>query len=383
MAQTDELKKARKKRNKRRFARRVAAMLLALIIILAAVYTLRGGALRVVSARVADGLMAFLAGETLPAPLNMNRPVWAADLSGRIAISDGTTLAIYSKAGRQLSTRVLGYQSPAFFSSGGRVLSCDIGANRFELYFWGDRLFSAESEGAIYCAALGPNGNVAIGGRSESAQSGVWVYNEEGRPYFRWSSSELMVSAVALGGGGEKLAFAGISTEGGEVYSAINLYNIDKEDPTARVTLPGEAAAAISYCSDGVVVISDHRVSLIDEKGKIKAVYNYTEPAVAFSISQKGEVALLTGNFSESGSQRLTLLRADLKSSESWQLDSEAEQLIFSGSHPFVVAGEQLWRFSPGEPPKATRLPDGVLALPGSEVYFLTPTHLRKVAASA
>ncbi len=384
MARVDELEKARKKRARKRLMRRLMALLMTLILAFGILYALQGGLLRVAAGRVADGMMVFLAGETLPVTLSIGRPVWAADLSGRIALSDGALLNLYTRAGRQLSSHVLGYQNPAFWASGQRVLTCDMGGPRFDLYFWGDRLFSKDLGGAIYCADLGPNGHVAIGGRSDTAQSGVWVYGETGQLYFRWNSSELVVSAVALGGGGNKLAFAGISTEGGEVYSAINLYNIDKEDPTARTTLPGEAVAALGYTPQGVVVISDHRVTLLDEKGDTKAVYDYTDSPVAYALSDRGEVALVTGDYIDRHSLKLTLLDSHLALVGSWEIQSEVSQVGFAGHRPFVVADERLMCFEPGQEVEITRLPEGILALPGSgEVYYITPTHLRKVALPA
>jgi hypothetical protein len=48
------------------------------------------------------------------------------------------------------------------------------------------------------------------------------------------------------------------------------------------------------------------------------------------------------------------------------------------------VADERLMCFEPGQEVEITRLPEGILALPGSgEVYYITPTHLRKVALPA
>ena len=380
MGTVAELEKVRKKRSRALFFRRLAVLCIIGLIVLGAFYITQGGAVKVVFGQVADGMMAFLAGDSMPVTLSSNRPQWMSDVSGRIALADNDSLTIYTRSGRQIESHALGYQNPAFRASGPRVLAYDVGGSRFDLFFWDDRRVSMDTGETIYCADLAPSGLMVIGGSESTALSGVRVYAEDKQETFRWKSSELMVSAVALSQSGGRVAFSGISTVGGEVYSSVSIYRIDRKEPVAQVRLPGEVVLALGYGANGVLALSNQRVTLIGENGQVKTSYTFTSSPVAFALSDQGQVGLVLGDYDDSHTLTVTLLGSDLRVQGSWDVAGQVNHLGYGSDGFYVVSGEQYTLYSSHKEPVTVRVPEGILALPGRTIYYATPTQLKKVS---
>lgn len=382
MGSVSTLERERRKRDRARFIRRLFVVVSFALVMTVAVFISQGGALRVAGGNILDAFMSFFAGDSMPVNLPIERPEWSSPVAGRIAVADNSTLSVYTKSGRLVGSNSLGFQQPAFISKSARILSYDLGGSRFSLFFWGDHILSQDTGASIYCADLSPKGRIAIGGAAPNALSGVKVYDEDGSELFGWTSTEQMVSSVALAYDGTQVAFTGISTEKGEVYSSLNLYKIDKEEPQLRTTLPGEMVVNLEIGYSGIYAFSDKGISLIDSKGERKAVYNYGAAPVAFAVSDDGLIGIITGDLRDSDALTVTLLSGSLKELDSWSIAGEVQQISFFGSLLYIVSDEQYITFEESKEPSFTRIPEGIMAVPGDELYYISSTQIKKSVSS-
>lgn len=216
-----------------------------------------------------------------------------------LVLTEDNCLVLDRKAGELYKTQLFA-EDTKVITHNGRALLYSNNSGKVVMQSKTEELGSVEAEGSVVAAALAKNGWFATSHPSGETLSILTVYNNRFEKEFVWNCSNERIAAIALTPNGKGVAVSAVGVENAEVYSRILLFNTKEAKPVYDSKISGTLVLKIFYPSDeAVIAVGDNKTLVLDEKGKVKEEFTYTETGLLFAqADEKGNVAVC---FSDSG----------------------------------------------------------------------------------
>lgn len=216
-----------------------------------------------------------------------------------LVLTQDNSLVLDRKAGELYKTQLFA-EDTKVITHNGRALLYSNNSEKVVLQSKTEELGSVEAEGSVVTAALAKNGWFATSHPSGETLSVLTVYNNRFEKEFVWNCANERIAAIALTPNGKGVAVSAVGVENAEVYSRILLFNTKEAKPVYDSKISGTLILEMFYPSDeAVIAVGDNKTLVLDEKGKTKEEYSYTETGLLFAqADENGNVAVC---FSDSG----------------------------------------------------------------------------------
>ena len=248
---------------------------------------------------------------------------------------------VLSKGGDILSETPAVYGDSAVYTSGNYILVFDRLSNKYVIIDKKgqatDRKTSLSNK--IYNAKITDNGSVLLSLKSDSSSSLVSVTDKKGDDIFVWSCTQEYIVDFDLSSDGKTLYLAGISTEGGEMYTMVYAVNM-KKSTEKSYKIPSQALIALNggssrkfnvVTTDGIYVFDSSKDEMLINSVK------FNSDIVCGSADEKGSIAVLThsaGNLSE---DTLTVYSAEGREEHSVSLQNGASDICMDKDEVYLL----------------------------------------------
>ncbi|MBQ3141517.1 MAG: hypothetical protein IJC25_06115 [Clostridia bacterium] len=172
------------------------------------------------------------------------------------------------------------------------------------------KLYSANAGDPILSASCAPNGAVALLTKPSAFTTRLTVISAARKELFAQTFRDNSVSSVALSRNVRRIAAARSTTVSGQLSSTVEIYDISKQDPVARLELGDQMVLGMSFSRNGgLMVLCDRAVFFYNADYEQMLCYTYAGSLQAFRYSADGYLALLVDSGSQEGGQRLAVFR--------------------------------------------------------------------------
>lgn len=338
-----EKKKGRKKPKKRRYGRTMLWPILFRLLLVTAVVML--GVLiwrnwdRLAPSAVVEWMDRLVTGgeggDGYPVDITGSSVVEMESFGSHAAVLTDTSLVLYNTAGAQTMERTHTYTNPSLETADKYLLVTELGGKRYMLGNKSETLFTGQVTNTIRAAAVDSDGQVALATESsQSYMSEVLVFDREGKELFHWYSSDLTVIDVALTLNGKQVAVLGLSAQGGEMKSTLQIFSLAGKEGKAEhtYTAQGPMMVALHCFGNGrVAAVGDTATWVYDPKEKSASVVDYANTTLlGYAFSDRG-VGLVTRGYGESSGGTLTVITPAGK---------QTAATAFSGEYRHVTAAD-------------------------------------------
>lgn len=275
------------------------------------------------------------------------------EVGNNIVVLTRKFATVLDKGGNIVREIPVSYGDAALFTENSRVLIFDRLSNKYTLADKNGSITERKSNKSskIYNAVVTDKGQVLMSLKSDNSSSLVSVTDKNGEDIFVWSCTQEYIIDLSLSENGRTLYCAGISADGGEMYTKV--YAIDmKKGQEKSYTLPSQSVLNLnSVSSDKFNVLTTDGLYLFDpdkEEMLVNSV-QFNSDIICRADDEKGNFAVVTHSASDLSRDILTVYseKAEEKFSISVQdgiqdicINKDEVHLLYSGSVVEVRKGK-------------------------------------------
>lgn len=267
---------------------------------------------------VSDSLSAYFetlgSGDGYPYTLNAVS-VKAMDTSGSdILLLTDKNLTVLDKTAKTRSAFQHTYASPRMASNNGRTVVYDRGGKSFRIQSKKEVLYETSLSQPITVCNIGKSGNTAIATFGTAEKSVLTVYNSSFSQIFKWNAATEYIVAVALSPNGKSVAVAAVSADTGEIYTKINIFDFDKNEPVGTFVYNGVTIVDLIYTKRNVLVaVGDKLIGVIKNNTVREADISYDAGELSRYAynSENGTFAVFLSKFGGNSSGELRFYGSD------------------------------------------------------------------------
>ncbi len=248
---------------------------------------------------------------------------------------------VYSHSGKKIYSEPHNYSSPTISLNGDRAVVFDRGKSSFKLINEKKVIYTGEATGDIICAEFGSGGNYALGIRGNKSTSSLVVFSATNKKLFQWNCAYEFVSSIALS---ENNKFAGVATLGaknGEVFTEINYFGFDYQEPISSHTLKNTTAMDIEFTAvNTLTVFSDTGVYSINKKDEspIAVCEYYSSEFNSFDYSGNGKYVVALARYGSANNFLITIYSSKGKQKSLIEIDHPVKSVTMSDKYIFALA---------------------------------------------
>lgn len=302
-------------------------------------------------------------------------------VGNQLAIASSTGLQLLDNDGYTLVRQVFSMKNPAVSAGDKHCVFYDVGGTALRLYSDGE-IKELDTTGSIISVSMCRSGYFAVSCEESGYKGAVTVYNDKGKPAYKWSSGTSgYVLDAALSPDGSRLAVLCLDSSG----SAVHLFELKSEAETGAVYLPGELAFKVAFTDNGFFcALSESALHFYKADGGDLSVTDFGDMTLMdFSLSDSLCVISLS-KYVTGSSVELNSFSAEGKALGTAALDYSPlslsacnQKLMVLGSGEATVFSQELNVLSKTEIPagygSAVYLPDG-------QCLFLSSYHGEKIS---
>ena len=224
-------------------------------------------------------------------------------------LTDNALLLLNSTAG-ETARRPHAFAAPLMDTAGEYILLTESGGKRLRLETVHKTELELTAENDLVTAAVCETGSFAAVIRGTgSHMSEVVVYTKTGRERYRWYSSELLVTGVALSADGTQMAVCGITAAEGACESRLLIFQVgDASAQPLRFSGRELMLCAVRYAdADTVVAVGDEALWTVRPEMGEKTEISYTsQQLVQFAVGD-GRITTVTSGLGSTAGGLLTV----------------------------------------------------------------------------
>lgn len=248
---------------------------------------------------------------------------------------------VLSKGGDILSETSAVYGDSAVYTADNYTLVFDRLSNKYVIIDKKGQATERKTDlsNKIYNAKVTDNGKVLLSLKSDSSSSLVSVTDKKGEDIFVWSCTQEYIIDFDLSDNGKTLYLAGISAEGGEMYTMVYAVNL-KKGTEKSYKIPSRALVALNgISSDKFNVVTTDGLYIFDSSKDEMLINSITfkSDIIGCSADEKGNIAVLThsaGNLSE---DTLTVYTAEGKEEYSISLQNGVSDICIDKDEVYLL----------------------------------------------
>lgn len=179
------------------------------------------------------------------------------------AVLSKSSVLTYDSNAKRGQTISHGYTNPVLKANGKRLLTYDRGGSKFRVDTYGGAVGEITTESAILCAALAPNGSVAVAMSYRSNVPVVVVYDSNLNVTYRYSTTE-EYSTIAFSSDSSRLLLSEVTTQKGILSAALFELDLSTETEAAVTEVSDVLPLSAVYASNHVVLVGMEGVVSLD-----------------------------------------------------------------------------------------------------------------------
>lgn len=255
-----------------------------------------------------------------------NSAAWC-DAGNGMAAATTKEIRLFSVWGKTVAEQPVDFAVPACAACSLLGAYYDVGRVGLHVLYPDGRYILSDTEGPVRLVDVNESGLLAVLSDKEGYMGCVTVYDTDLTPLFRYDAGSALPLIARLDRE-DRLCLVSVSENG----SAVRLFRIDRETPTAEFALEGEMAVDAAFLSDGsLALLTERALLLTDKEGSGLSRWDFPLPhlsawslrgdfaAVACADGREGGRQILTtisSNGQILGSMESPLLIADMESQE-------------------------------------------------------------------
>ena len=207
---------------------------------------------------------------------------------------------VLSKGGDILSETSVVYGDSAVYSTDNNILVFDRLSNKYVLVDKKGNTTERKTNlsNKIYNAKVTDNGKVLLSLKSDTSASLVSITDKKGEDIFVWSCTQEYITDFDLSDNGKILYCAGISAEGGEMYTMVYAINM-KKGTEKSYKIPSQAIISLKGIgSDKFNVLTTKGIYIFDSSKEEMLISSirFDSELLCWSADETGNIAVVTHN---------------------------------------------------------------------------------------
>lgn len=225
-----------------------------------------------------------------------------AENQGRIAYASDTSFVTLNSTGSEVANVQLRYSKPVMKSAENRYLTYGLGEKAFQINSFEKNLFSGETDNLIYTGDISSNGNYCIVTEGNAYLTELYAYDSNNNRIFKYSFSEYYIMNVAINQDGSGCVACGITSDNGEMKTAVYVLDFSKDEPLTKYSISGDIIIDCKYISSSRAVLvgnsaayiikigsEDYTTISYDDKPIANYCFNPDTKAFALALSKSGD----------------------------------------------------------------------------------------------
>jgi len=148
-----------------------------------------------------------------------------------IVYASDTSLTVCNTTAKEILSTQHSYSNPLMQVNGIRILLCSIGGKNAQMFTTGGDTVELTTDQNILGAALTAKGRTALITAADGYCGKLTVYDASGKVISHYWFADYFPTAVALNPEGTKAAVTGVSSQEGEIVSAVYIIPLDSDKP--------------------------------------------------------------------------------------------------------------------------------------------------------
>lgn len=167
-------------------------------------------------------------------------------------VSDTSLVQLNDSAGVVVN-RQISYSTPVLKTGGSYSLSYNLGGTRYQVDNQNETLKNDEQEDAILCGDINPDGTYAIVTEISGYLSRLLVYDKNHEIIYDYKFANHIINSVSLSDNGKNVVCGGLTSNNGEMTSAVYVLDFSEEKPIAITEIEDETIYDISFMTTGKI----------------------------------------------------------------------------------------------------------------------------------
>ena len=275
-------------------------------------------------------------------------------IGDNILVLTTENFTVYSPSGKEVYSKPHTYAEPAVSVTGKRGVVFDRSGTGFTLITDKKEVYSGEASKNILTACFGENDNYALATYSDSATTELTVYSKSNEVVFRWQSNYDRIGAVALSDDGDYAGVAALGAENGDIYTNIELFGFEYNEPLNTQKISGAAVVDIMFTGvTELTAISNDGVYKVKKKSDIFEITKQYFPTEfsSYSRNAKGKYAVALAKYGSANLSEITVFRESGKAQTVIKVKTDISDIYLSNKYLFALASDKIlvYNLSGGE----------------------------------
>lgn len=208
---------------------------------------------------------------------------------------DTNELRIYNEDGEEENSFNHNYSDPVLKSADKRMLIYDKGGSSLMVVSRTSETYSKTISNKIIMAEIADNNNIAVVTSDEKYAGIIYVYDENGKEIFKWSTPSRIMS-VTFSEDGKGIYVTSFTGKDGSIQSVMRYFRFDSEDEYIKTNdLPTLALQAMETENGEYWVVGDTCFIKLDNSGNVVMQYDYPDTLADFSLSKSSAALVFKG----------------------------------------------------------------------------------------
>jgi hypothetical protein len=227
-----------------------------------------------------------------------------------IVYASDTSLTVCNTTAKEILSTQHSYSNPLMQVNGIRILLCSIGGKNAQMFTTGGDTVELTTDQNILGAALTAKGRTALITAADGYCGKLTVYDASGKVISHYWFADYFPTAVALNPEGTKAAVTGVSSQEGEIVSAVYIIPLDSDKAVKpQAVCSGNFLSGVFWDTDGAVAaVGDTAAVFLKPNTSEKKEYSYNGEQLTAFYAKDGRLALGLMPYSGSQDNRLVVL---------------------------------------------------------------------------
>lgn len=279
--------------------------------------------------------------DNFPLVVNTDSTVNTAVIGDNILILTTDNFSVYSKSGKLVYSQPHSFSSPAISINGNKGVVFDRGYKSYMLINEKKVVYTGEAPNALICAEYGKNGNYALGTLGEDSTSKLTVYSATNKLSFQWNCAYEYITSIALAPNGKFAGVAVVGAENGEVFTNVEYFGFDYNEPLNSQTISGVTAFDLKFTTvNTLTLFSDtgvFKISKKDESFETVKEY-YSSEFNSFECSENGKYVIALAKYGSANDFLISVYSSNGKEKASVEVDEKIKSVSMSDKYIFALA---------------------------------------------
>lgn len=283
--------------------------------------------------------------ERFPIAINSESTLNSDIIGESIILLTTENVAVYSPKGKLVYNQPHVFAKPGISVNGDKAIVFDRGGKGFMLLTDKKVVYEGTADNTIISAEYGKNGSYALGTRAKSATSALTVYNKNNKVLFQWNCAYDHIAAITLSDNGKYAGAAVMGAENGEIYTTVQYFGFDYNEPLNTQKIVGASPFALSFTGyNTLTLLTDKGVYTINKKDKEynETLTYYSTEFNSCDVTESGKYIISLAKYGSENVFEILLFKPNSKLKTTISADYEIKRVYLSDNYVFALANNRV-----------------------------------------